>query len=138
MIKVILQTLEGTCEIELKKDQEGCSMLVIMSKSEFLGESGRAWHGKSTDAAAVAEIAELIKECYANPSRPENITIADGMKVTFSLDVTGSKITFVLNSIDRGTNEFRLLTMLFAMTNAVVGDPVLKNYLEIFERYCHT
>lgn len=49
MIKIEIQIMEGNLEIEIKKDIDFYSLIVIISKSERFREKGRAWSGKIND-----------------------------------------------------------------------------------------
>ena len=133
MIKIEIQILEGQLDIEIKKAGDQYHLLVILSKSAYYKENGRAWNGKTTNQEAVHEIARLIKGSYKNPSVPERITIADGMQVNVDLNEEGEEIHFfILNNFDEGTNEFRFMQKIVVLINELIPDDALKKYSRVF------
>jgi hypothetical protein len=133
MIKVQIEILDGELDIEIKKDKDQYFILVILSKSGYYKENGRAWNGKTMDEPKVLEITYLIRECYTKPSIPERITICDGMAARISLKEEGSEVSFtILNNFDEGTFELQLLQTLFDLVNEMILDTDLKKYSRVF------
>jgi hypothetical protein len=133
VIKVQLEILDGELDIEIKKEGDRYYLLVILSKSDYFKDKGRAWSGNTVNESNVREIAQLIKECYENPSILRSLTISDGMAATISLKEERSEMRFIiLNKFDEGTNESQLLQTLFDFTNDSIQDAVLKNYTRLF------
>ena len=133
MIKIEVHILEGQLDIEIKKAGDQYNLLVILSKSAYYKENGRAWNGRTTNSAKVEEIAHLIKECYKKPSVPKRITILDGMQVNIYLKEEGSEIQFYIrNNFDEGSNEFQFMENSFDLINEVIPDEALKRYSAVF------
>jgi hypothetical protein len=133
MIKIEIHILEGQLDIEVKKEGNEYNLLVLLSKSAYYKENGRAWNGRTANSAKVEEIAHLIKECYKKPSVPGRITILDGMQVNANLKEEGSEIDFsILNNFDEGTNEFQFMQKAFDLINEEIPDEALKKYSRVF------
>ncbi|MGV3612110.1 MAG: hypothetical protein ACO1N0_14220 [Fluviicola sp.] len=133
MIKLEIHILDGQLDIEIKKEGDGYNLLVILSKTVYYKEKGRAWNGRTTNDETVEEIARLIKECYEKPSVPKYITIADGMQVNINLKEEKSEIQFsILNNFDEGTNEFQFMQNTFDLINEIIPDDALKRYSGVF------
>lgn len=135
MIKVQIDCLEGACDIELKKDQEYDHLVVILSKSNVLKQKGNAWYAKTAAENSIREIMDLINSSYQNPSVPNSISINDGIQITFSLKENGQEINLVCKDIEKGTQEFHLISKLMALVNNLIQDPVLSSYTKIVEGY---
>lgn len=133
MIKIEIHILEGQLDIEIKKEDNHYNLLVLLSKSAYHKEKGRAWHGSTTNDATIQEIASLIKECYKKPSIPKRIVILDGMQVNIRLKEEGSEIDFsILNNFDEGSNEFEFMQKSFDLINEMIPDDDLKKYSGVF------
>lgn len=135
MIKIAIQSLEGNCDIEIKKNDDQYWLLIIMSKSDYLKETGSVWHEKIKAEGKILEITNLIKQCHKNPSVAKMETISDGMKVDFNLKEEGVLTRLTIKNIEKGMNEFLLMQNLFELINALIKDPILKKYIEVFEKY---
>lgn len=135
MIKIQIHSLEGACDIEIKKQQEYYHLVVIMSKSHVLNEKGKAWYGKTPEEKSIQEITDLINSSYQNPSVPNSISINDGIQITFNLKENGQEINLVCKDIEKGTQEFQLIHKTMALVNDLIKDPVLNSYTKIVESY---
>ncbi len=135
MVKIEVHILEGQLDIEVKKEGSEYNLLVLLSKSAYYKENGRAWNGTTTNSAKVEEIVHLIKECYQKPSVPKRITILDGMQVNIHLKEEGSEIDFFIrNNFDEGTNEFQFMQNSFDLIHEVIPDEALKKYCQALWR----
>lgn len=133
MIKMEVHILEGQLDIEIKKEGDHYNILVILSKSAYHKENGRAWNGVTINNTEVEEMIHLIKECYKKPSIPKRITILDGMQVNITLKEEGSEIHFFIrNNFDEGTNEFQFMQKSFDLINEMIPDEALKKYSQVF------
>ena len=133
MIKLEIHILDGQLDIEIKKAGDQYHLLVLLSKSAYYREKGRAWNGSTTNHAAVQEIARLIRVCYEKPSVPKRITILDGMQVNIHLEEENSEIQFYIrNNFDKGTNESQFMQNTFDLINEVIPDEALKKYSRVF------
>ena len=133
MIKIEVQILDGQLDIEIKKDGGGYNLLVILSKTAYYKEKGRAWNGRTTNDETVEEIARLIKECYKKPSVPKYITILDGIQVNINLKEKGDEIQLsILNNFDEGSNEHQFMQNTFDLINEIIPDDDLKRYSAVF------
>lgn len=134
-VKVEIETLELECSIEIKQNGDDHMLLIILSKSDFLSESGRAWHGKITEARAVMELEKLIEECYVQPSTPQWITINDGIQIKINLKQSSSELKLILRDIEQGMKEYDLMTQLLLLSDHAAGDATLKRVLDIIKSY---
>jgi len=133
MIKIEIHTLAGQLDIEIKKNENFYTLLVILSKSQYFQEDGKVWSGKIEEAEKLFEITNLIKECYRNPSVPTRITILDGRSIKINLKDDESQISLRLIDIDENTNESKLIQKIKELTIEIIGnDAVLQDYLDIF------
>lgn len=135
MIKIEVHILDGQLDIEIKKEGDHYNLLVILSKSAYYKENGRAWSGRAINNSEVEEIIRLIKECHKKPSIPKQITILDGMQVNINLKEEGAEIRFFIrNNFDEGTNEFQFMQKSFDLINEMIPDEALKKYSQVFWR----
>lgn len=132
MIKINMITLNGELDIEIKKSEAQYHLLVILSKSEYFKEAGRAWHSKTIEDKKVQELADLIRESYKKPSLPKRITINDGMHVRISLIEDSTDIHLFLKEFEDGMIEDKLIKKTLQFVNELVQDPILKKYLNEF------
>lgn len=133
MIKLEIHILNGQLDIEIKKEGDGYNLLVILSKTVYYKEKGRAWNGRTTNDETVEEIARLIKECYEKPSVPKRLVILDGMQVNVTFKEKGTEVRFsILNNFDKGTNEFQFMQNTFDLINEIIPDDALKRYSGVF------
>lgn len=137
MIKINLNTLEGELDIEIKKNDDHYNLIVILSKSDYFQENGKAWHKKIENNQTIIKIADLIKACYTAPSIPKGITINDGISRKISLeDEDTAPIHLVLqNSYHTNTNESELIKSIFDYVCEQIQDPILENYVQVFDHY---
>lgn len=108
-IKIEIHTLTGELDIEIKRNENFYSLLIILSASQYFNENGRIWNGKIMKTEKLFEIVSLIKECYKKPSLPTSITINDGRVIKINLNDNESQIVLSLINIDKNTNEFELI-----------------------------
>lgn len=133
MIKIEIHSLAGQLDIEIKRNENGYFLLVILSTSRYFKEKGKVWNGKIMRTEKLFEIISLIKECYRNPSVPAKITILDGTLRKISLNDEGSQFALHLIDIDENTNESELLQNIKKLVNEVTGnDTTLQYYLDDF------
>ncbi|VXC10854.1 MULTISPECIES: hypothetical protein [Chryseobacterium] len=133
MIKIEIHTLTGELDIEIKRNENFYSLLIILSTSQYFNENGRVWNGKIMKTEKLFEIVSLIKECYKKPSLPTSITINDGRVIKINLNDNESQIVLSLINIDKNTNEFELIQKIKELTNEIIGnDTILQDYLDIF------
>jgi len=136
MIKIEIQTLEGTLDIEIKKNGNQYFLLVILSKSDYFRESGRAWNGKTLNEEKVREITNLITECSKKPSIPKWITINDGRLVKINLKEDKSEISLTIKDrYEEGQIEIQLMKKIFDFINEIIQDAFLKKYTLVFGNY---
>jgi hypothetical protein len=131
-IKIVTHILDAALDIEIKKNADRYFLLVILSKSKYYKENGKAWNGKMA-FGNVRQIANAAMQCYRNPSVAKNITINDGKTVKIRLQENGSDINFAVQDIYGGTVESTLMQEIFSSINAIIKDPVLEKYREIFD-----
>lgn len=133
MIKIEIHTLAGQFGIEIKKNENFYTLLIIASKSQYFQEDGRVWSGKIEETEKLFEIVNLIKECYRKPSVPTRITILDGRSIKINLKDDESQIALHLVNIDENTNESELIQKIKELTIGITGnDAILQDYLDIF------
>lgn len=132
MIKIGIYILDGELDIEIKQNEEAYFLTVILSKSAYFKESGRVWHGKTTEKHQIEEIVDLIKACFEKPSVPTSITINDGRMVKIELRKEELAINLKLKDIEEGMLEFELMEKIFGFVNGIVQDEVFKKYSVIF------
>jgi hypothetical protein len=133
MIKVEIHTLDGQFDIEIKKNKNFYSLLVILSTSQYFKENGRVWNGKIIKTDKLLEIVSLIKDCHKKPSLPTSISINDGRVIKIKLNDNESQIVLSLINIDENTNEFELIQNIKAFINEVTGNnTTLQYYIETF------
>ncbi|WP_428070347.1 hypothetical protein [Chryseobacterium gambrini] len=133
MIKIEIHTLAGQFDIEIKKNENFYTLLIIASKSQYFQEDGRVWSGKIEETEKLFEIVNLIKECYRKPSVPTRITILDGRSIKINLKDDESQIALHLVDIDENTNESELIQKIKELTIEITGnDAILQDYLDIF------
>lgn len=133
MIKIEIHTLAGQLDIEIKKNENFYTLLIIASKSQYFQEDGRVWSGKIEETEKLFEIVNLIKECYRKPSVPTRITINDGRLIKINLKDDESQISLRLVDIDENTNESELIQKIKDLTIEIRGnDAILQDYLDIF------
>lgn len=136
MIKIEIHTLEGTLDIEIKKNGDQYFLVVILSKSAYFKENGRAWNGKTMNEEKVWEITNLIMECYKNPSIPKWITINDGRLVKINLKEDKLEINLTIkDSFEEGQIEIQLMEKIFDFINEIIQDTFLKKYTLVFGNY---
>jgi len=136
MIKIEIHTLEGILDIEIKKNGDYYFLIVILSKSDYFKENGRAWNGKTKNEEKVWEITNLIKECYKNPSIPKWITINDGRLVMIGLKEDKSEINLIIkDSFEKGQIEIQLMEKMFDFVNEIIQDTFLKKCTLVFGNY---
>jgi len=133
MIKINITSLAGELDIEIKQTDHQYNLIVMMSKSDYFQEAGKAWHAKIDDDQTITKIVSLIKACHTNPSLPKGITICDGTFRKISLEDT-VPIHFVLkDSYHEKTNESELLKSIFTYVCNSMQDPVLEKYIHAFD-----
>lgn len=133
MIKIEIDTLAGELDIEIKRNENFYSLLIILSTSQYFNENGRVWNGKIMKTEKLFEIVNLIKECHKKPSLPTSITINDGRVIKINLNDNESQIVLSLINIDENTNEFELIQSIKAFINEVTANKTtLQYYIEIF------
>lgn len=133
MIKIEIHSLAGQLDIEIKRNENGYFLLVILSTSHYFKEKGKVWNGKIMRTEKLFEIISLIKECSRKPSVPTKITILDGTLRKINLNDEGSQIALQLIDIDENTNESELLQNIKKLVNEVTGnDTTLQYYLDDF------
>ncbi|MCF2220462.1 hypothetical protein H9Q08_14335 [Chryseobacterium sp. PS-8] len=134
MIKIETHTLAGQFDIEIKKNENFYTLLIIASKSQYFKDhNGKVWSGKIIETEKLFEITNLIKECYRNPSVPKRITILDGRSIKINLKDDDSQITLKLKDIDENTNESELIQKIKELIDEVIGhSKTLKDYLDVF------
>lgn len=133
MIKMEIHILGGELDIEIKQVDDQYLLLVILSKSDYFKENGRAWNGKTMNEPKVREIANLIRDCYKKPSIPKMITINDGRTVKISLKEDKSEISLTIKNIfEEGMIEFQLMQKIFDFINEIIPDAILKKYTLVF------
>lgn len=133
MIKIEIHTLARQFDIEIKRNENFYSLLIILSTSQYFNENGRVWNGKIMKTEKLFEIVSLIKECYKKPSLPTSITINDGRVIKINLNDDKSQIVLSLINIAENTNESKLIQKIKKLTNEIIGnDTILQNYLDIF------
>lgn len=133
MIKIEIHSLAGQLDIEIKRNENGYFLLVILSTSRYFKEKGKVWNGKIMRTEKLFEIISLIKECYRKPSVPTKITILDGTLRKINLNDEGSQIALNLIDIDENTNESELLQNIKKLVNEVTdNDTALQYYLDDF------
>lgn len=133
MIKINLNALEGELDIEIKKNDDHYNLIVILSKSDYFQENGKAWHKKIEDNQTIIKIADLIKACYTTPSIPKGITINDGISRKISLQDTVSIHLVLQDSYYANTNESELMKSIFEYVCELIQDPVLEKYINVFD-----
>lgn len=135
MIKIQIDILDGRLEIEIKKNINYFSLMVIISKSETFKENGRAWSGKINEEEKVIEIVNLIKECYKNPNVPIAFTINDGRWVRISLKEDAADTNLeIKHSYAEEHTEHQLIERIFYLINEIIQDKTLKEYTLIFDK----
>jgi hypothetical protein len=133
MIKIQIDILDGCLEIEIKKNINYYSLIVIISKSETFKENGRAWSGEINEEKKVIEIVNLIKECYNNPAVPIAFTINDGRRVKIRLEEDAADINLdIKHSYAEEHGEHLLVEKIFYLINEIIQDQTLKEYSLIF------
>lgn len=133
MIKIEIHTLAGQLDIEIKKNENFYSLLVILSASQYFKENGTVWSGKIMKTDKLLEIVSLIKDCHKKPSAPTRITINDGRVIKINLNDDEPQIVLSLIDIDENTNEFELIQNIKEFINEVTGnDATLQYYLDQF------
>jgi len=133
MIKINLNALEGELDIEIKKNDDHNNLIVILSKSDYFQENGKAWHKKIEDNQTIFKIADLIKACYTTPSIPKGITINDGISRKISLEDSVSIHLALQNSYYTNTNESEVIKSIFEYVCELIQDPVLEKYINVFD-----
>lgn len=133
MIKIEIHTLAGELDIEIKRNENYHSLLIILSTSQYFNENGRVWNGKIMKTEQLFEIVNLIKECHRKPSLPTSITINDGRVIKINLNDDESQIVLSLINIDKNTNEFELIHNTKKLINQGTGNnTTLQYYLKQF------
>lgn len=122
MIKIEIHTLAGQLDIEIKRNENSYALLVILSRSQFFQENGRAWNGKIMRTEKLSDIIGLIKACNKNPYAPTKITINDGRLIQINLNNDEASIGLRLTDIDENTNESELIRKIKELTNEVTGN----------------
>lgn len=131
MIKIEIQTLQASLDIEIKTDNNQYNLLVLLSKSAYFKESGRAWHGKTTEGEKVQTIIELIQNCYANPSAKKSITINDGRLIKIASRSDSADINFNLaDTYEEHAIENQLVKALYDFTTEIIQDEILDKYMK--------
>ncbi|THF51802.1 hypothetical protein E6C50_08585 [Flavobacterium supellecticarium] len=133
MIKINIASLAGELDIEIKQTDKHYNLLVIMSKSDYFQEDGKAWHAKIDDDQTILKIVSLIKACHTNPSIPKGITINDGTFRKISLEDTVAIHLLLKDSYHAHTNESELLKTIFEYVCEQIQDPVLEKYIRAFD-----
>lgn len=133
MIKINIASLAGELDIEIKQTDKHYNLLVIMSKSDYFQEDGKAWHAKIDDDQTILKIVSLIKACHTNPSIPKGITINDGTFRKISLEDTVAIHLLLKDSYHANTNESELLKTIFEYVCEQIQDPVLEKYIRAFD-----
>lgn len=131
MIKININALDSELDIEIKQNNAHHDLLVILSKSRYFNENGRAWHSKIVAEQTIIKIVNLIKACHANPSVPERITINDGNLTTINLEGS-SPVHLTLIDIEPNTIEAELIETLFACMHELIKDSDLEKYVNAF------
>lgn len=135
MIKIQIDILDGRLEIEIKKNINYFSLMVIISKSETFKENGRAWGKKINEEEKVIEIVNLIKECHKNPNVPLAFTINDGRWVRISLKEDAADTNLeIKHSYAEEHTEHQLIERIFYLINEIIQDKTLKEYTLIFDK----
>jgi hypothetical protein len=138
MIKIEVHIPDGALDIEIKKNDDQYFLVVVLSKSSYFKENGRAWNGKIRKDE-VQEITDLIKECYKKPSLPKRITINDGRLIKISLKDHQSKISLTIkDSFEEGKIEIRLMEKVFSRINEIIQDEILKKHTVVFGNSGHS
>lgn len=133
MIKIEIHTLTGELDIEIKRNENFYSLLIILSSSQYFNENGRVWNGKIMKTEKLFKIVNLIMECHRKPSLPTRITINDGRVIKINLNDDKSQIVLSLINIAENTNESKLIQKIKELTNEIIGnDTILQDYLDIF------
>lgn len=133
MIKIEIHTLAGELDIEIKRNENYHSLLIILSTSQYFNENGRVWNGKIIKTEKLFEIVNLIKECHQKPSLPTSITINDGRLIKINLNDDESQIVLSLINIDENTNESELICNIKKLINQGTGNnTTLQYYLKQF------
>lgn len=133
MIKINIESLAGELDIEIKQTDKHYNLLVIMSKSDYFQEDGKAWHAKIDEDQTILKIVSLIKACHTNPSIPKGITINDGTFRKISLEDTVAIHLLLKDSYHANTNESELLKTIFEYVCEQIQDPVLEKYIRAFD-----
>ncbi|MGH1517642.1 hypothetical protein [Chryseobacterium sp. JK1] len=136
MIKIGIHILDACLDIEIKKNNEHYSLIVMISKSETYKEKGRGWGGKIDNKEKISEIVNLIKECYENPSIPTAFTINDGRLVTMTLKEDAKDLN--LNLVHRYAeeyNEYQLVKNILHLINETIQDKSLEEYTLLFNKF---
>ncbi len=133
MIKIEIHTLAGEIDIEIKRNENFHSLLIILSTSQYFNENGRVWNGKIMKTEKLFEIVNLVKECHRKPSLPTSITINDGRVIKINLNDDESQIVLSLINIDENTNESELICNIKKLINQGIGNnTTLQYYLKQF------
>lgn len=132
MIKIEIHILDGSLDIEIKKNGDDYFLVVILSKSHYLKENGRAWNGKTKKEENVNEIIHLIRNCYRETSKPKRITINDGMHIKINLNEGGSEVKFTIENSDKEMTAFQLMKKVFEFINELSQDADFLRYSNIF------
>lgn len=133
MIKINIASLAGELDIEIKQTDSHYNLIVIMSKSDYFQEAGKAWHAKIEDNQMITKIVSLIKACHTNPSLPKGITINDGTYRKISMEDAVPVHLLLKDSYHTHTNESELLKTIFEFVCKQIQDPVLENYIGAFD-----
>lgn len=131
MIKININTCDSELDIEIKQNDAHYNLLVILSKSRYFQENGRAWHSQTEEKQTVTKIVNLIKACSANPSVPKRITINDGNLTKINLQGP-SPVHLALIDIEPDTIEAELLETLFDYIREQIQDSDLEKYISAF------
>lgn len=132
MIKVEIHILDGLLDIEIKKSGDEYFLVIILSKSQYFNENGRAWNGKTKKEEKIKEIIHLIRKCYMKSPKPKMITINDGTIIKINLNEGGSEVKFIIENLDEEMTEFQLMKKVFEFSNELVQDSDLLRYTKIF------
>lgn len=132
MIKVEIHILDGLLDIEVKKSGDEYFLVIILSKSQYFNENGRAWNGKTEKEEKIKEIIHLIKKCHMKSSKPKMIAINDGTIIKINLNEGGSEVKFIIENLDEEMTEFQLMKEVFEFINDIVKDADLLRYTKIF------
>lgn len=119
MIKVIIQSLEAECFIEIKQDRDLWRVIVIKSYNELYKEKGLVWHGETKDTETIHRLETLILNSYTNPTVTQKIIILDGVLVTFTCVINGRNINFSLKDFEPDTLETKMMELLLSVCNHV-------------------